>query len=322
MRTKLFAFVEMLMVTTVFCAQQPVGPGPSGPDQETIIRLQIFLDQHSFGPGKIDGHWSEFTTKALQRYQMSNGNEPTGQITPEMQDQLKQMSDIYTNYQLTDDDFKRLGKAPQRPPQQAKMKQLPYRSITDFVAERFHSGEEFIKKLNAGRKMSALKPGDNLRVPNVQPFRIETFKRADDLPISQALAGRVIKVDTHDRVLDVIDGDTIIGSYPITPGSKTLPAPLGTWKVVRITMLPWFRWDEAMLRHGRRSGDFFNIPPGPRNPVGIAWIGLNKKGVGIHGTNHPDVIGRSASHGCIRLANWDAARVANQVTDGTTVEIF
>jgi lipoprotein-anchoring transpeptidase ErfK/SrfK len=253
---------------------------------------------------------------------MSNGNQPTGQITPEMQDQLKQMSDIYTNYQLTDDDFKRLGKAPQRPSQQAKMKQMPYRSITDFVAERFHSGEEFIQKLNAGRNMSALKPGDNLRVPNVQPFRIETFKRADDLPISQALAGRVIKVDTHDRVLDVIDGDKIIGSYPITPGSKTLPAPLGTWKVVRITMLPWFRWDEAMLRHGRRSGDFFNIPPGPRNPVGIAWIGLNKKGVGIHGTDHPDMIGRSASHGCIRLANWDAARVANQVTDGTTVEIF
>ena len=70
-------------------------------------------------------------------------------------------------------------------------------------------------------------------------------------------------MDTRDRVLDVIDGDKIIGSYPITPGSKTLPAPLGTWKVVRITMLPWFRWDEAMLRHGRRSGDFFNIPPGP-----------------------------------------------------------
>jgi hypothetical protein len=109
---------------------------------------------------------------------------------------------------------------------------------------------------------------------------------------------------------------------PITPGSKTLPAPLGTWKVVRITMLPWFRWDEAMLRHGRRSGDFFNIPPGPRNPSGIAWIGLNKKGVAIHGTDHPDMIGRSASHGCIRLVNWDAARVANQLTDGTTVEIF
>jgi hypothetical protein len=88
MRTKLFAFVEMLMVTMVFCAQQPVGPGPSGPDQETIIRLQIFLDQHSFGPGKIDGQWSEFTTKELQRYQMSNGNQPTEQISARLQTSL------------------------------------------------------------------------------------------------------------------------------------------------------------------------------------------------------------------------------------------
>ena len=77
-----------------------------------------------------------------------------------------------------------------------------------------------------------------------------------------------------------------------------------------------------MLMHGKRSGDFpRNIPPGPRNEVGLVWIGLNKKGIGIHGTNNPDSIGRSASHGCIRLANWDAVQVLNAVTQGVTVEI-
>ena len=85
--------------------------------------------------------------------------------------------------------------------------------------------------------------------------------------------------------------------------------------------MPWFRWDKAMLMHGKRSGDFHNIPPGPRNEVGLVWIGLNKKGIGIHGTNNPDSIGRSASHGCIRLANWDAVQVLNAVTQGMTVEI-
>jgi lipoprotein-anchoring transpeptidase ErfK/SrfK len=85
--------------------------------------------------------------------------------------------------------------------------------------------------------------------------------------------------------------------------------------------MPVFRWDEAMLKHGRRSGNYYTIPPGPRNPVGIVWIGLNKKGIGIHGTDSPDTIGRSASHGCIRLANWDAARLVTQVTVGMTVEI-
>ena len=91
---------------------------------------------------------------------------------------------------------------------------------------------------------------------------------------------------------------------------------------MKVTTMPIFRWDEAMLNHGRRSSHFYAIPPGPRNPVGIVWIGLNKKGIGIHGTDNPDTIGRSGSHGCIRLANWDAARVVNQVTVGMTVEIY
>ena len=121
-------------------------------------------------------------------------------------------------------------------------------------------------------------------------------------------------------MLDLVEANRVIASFPITPGSKSLPAPIGTWKVVKVTILPIFRWDEAMLKHGRRSANFYTIPPGPRNPVGIVWIGVNKKGIGIHGTDSPDTIGRSASHGCIRLANWDAARVVHQVTVGMTVE--
>ena len=113
-----------------------------------------------------------------------------------------------------------------------------------------------------------------------------------------------------------------MASFPITPGSQRLPAPVGTWKIVKVTILPNFRWDEAMLQHGRRGRDYYLIPPGPRNLVGVVWIGLNKKGIGIHGTDNPDTIGRSASHGCIRLANWDAIRLANQVTTGMMVEIF
>jgi lipoprotein-anchoring transpeptidase ErfK/SrfK len=143
-----------------------------------------------------------------------------------------------------------------------------------------------------------------------------------DLPPRPELAQHIIKVDTRAHMLDLVDANRVLASFPITPGSKSLPAPIGTWKVVKVTTMPIFRWDEAMLNHGRRSSHFYAIPPGPRNPVGIVWIGLNKKGIGIHGTDNPDTIGRSASHGCIRLANWDAARVVNQVTVGMTVEIY
>jgi lipoprotein-anchoring transpeptidase ErfK/SrfK len=291
-------------------------------EREVITRLEIFLDQRNFGPGKIDGRWGEFCAKALQRYQVANGLPPTGQIDEALQKQLERIFPIYTTYQLTDDDFKRVGPTPIKPKEQAKTKAMLYRSITEFIAERFHSGEDFIANLNSDKKMETLKTGDIVRVPNVPPFQLESIKEIGNLPMRPEFAKRVIKIDTRYRMLDIMEGDKIVGSFPITPGSKKLPAPIGTWKIVGIATLPWFRWDEAMLNHGERSENFYNIPPGPKNPVGILWIGLNKRGIGIHGTASPDTIGRSGSHGCIRLANWDAARVMNQVTEGMTVQIF
>jgi lipoprotein-anchoring transpeptidase ErfK/SrfK len=290
--------------------------------QEVLTRLQIFLDQRSFGPGKIDGRWGEFTAKALVRYQISNGQPPTGQIDPAMQLALSKIFPIYTDYTITAADLQRVGDVPSKPSQQAKKKAMLYRSMGEFLGERFHADPDFIAKLNKDKKIDLLKVGDVVRVPNVPEFKIEDVKEVDHIPVRPELSKRVIKIDTRYRMLDVYDGDKIVCSYPITPGSTRLPAPIGVWKVVGIATLPWFRWDEAMLNHGYRSDTYFNIPPGPRNPVGILWMGLNKRGIGIHGTNSPNTIGRSASHGCIRLANWDAARVVNQVTEGVVVQIY
>ena len=294
---------------------------PAAP-QEILTRLQIFLDQHSFGPGKIDGRWGEFTAKALVRYQIANGQKPTGQIDRDLQDQLAKIFPIYTTYTIKDEDLKEVGNTPYKPAEQAKTKAMLYRSNGEFLGERFHSDPNFIAKLNKDKNLDKLQAGDVVRVPNVPPFKIEDVKEQPHIPINPEFAKRMIKIDTRYRMLDVYEGDKLVCSFPITPGSEKLPAPIGLWKVVGIATLPWFRWDEAMLEHGYRSDNFYNIPPGPRNPVGILWIGLNKKGIGIHGTNSPDTIGRSGSHGCIRLANWDAARVLGQVTEGDQVLIF
>jgi lipoprotein-anchoring transpeptidase ErfK/SrfK len=291
-------------------------------EREVITRLQIFLDQRSFGPGKIDGRWGEFTAKALIRYQQAKGLPVTGQIDTAMQQELDQIFPIYTTYQLSEEDFKRIGDIPYKPSEQAKVKAMLYRSMAEFVAERYHCENEFLAKLNADRNLTLLRPGDTLRVPNVPPFQIELIKETGKLPPNPALANRKVKIDTRYRMLDILEGDTLISSFPITPGSERLPAPPGVWKIVGVATMPWFRWDDSMLNKGVRSENFFNIPPGPNSPVGIVWIGLNKSGIGIHGTNMPDTIGRSASHGCIRLANWDAARVINEVTSGVTVEIY
>ena len=297
-------------------AGQPV------PDQDTVVRLQIYLDEHSFGPGKIDGRWGEFIGKALQRFQAAQGQPPSGQIDSALHQELQKISPVYTTYTLTEGDLHWVGNVPSTPAGMAKLKKVLYRSALDFVCERYHADPAFIQKLNSDRNLNDLKKGSTLQVPNVQPFQIETIQPVPDLPPRPELSQHIIKVDTRAHMLDLVDANRVLTSFPITPGSKSLPAPIGTWKVVKVTTMPIFRWDEAMLNHGRRSSHFYAIPPGPRNPVGIVWIGLNKKGIGIHGTDNPDTIGRSASHGCIRLANWDAARVVNQVTVGMTVEIY
>ena len=123
------------------------------------------------------------------------------------------------------------------------------------------------------------------------------------------------------KILEVKSGDHTVAAFPITPGSTTLPAPKGHWHVESINYMPIFRYDKEMLFHGRRSESGIVTPRGPNSKVGVAWMSLNKKGVGIHGTDNPDTIGRAASHGCIRLANWDAVKVAGMIKPGAKVII-
>jgi lipoprotein-anchoring transpeptidase ErfK/SrfK len=300
---------------------RPAATYPIPTDRASIVKLQIFLDQHSFTPGEINGHWSGLCANALQEYQSANGQTTAGPIDDQLRQQFGTITP-YTKYQIRAEDLRWVGQSPLRPAAQARLKKLPYPSLIDFVAERFHTSKDFLRSLNPGRNLEKLRPGDTLQVPNVAPFQIESIKPAEDTAPRPQFSGRTIKIDTKRKILDLVEAGKVIASFPITPGSKQLPAPVGTWKIVRISSFPFFRWDRAMLLHGKRSGDYHNIPPGPRNEVGLAWIGLNKKGIGVHGTNNPDSIGRTASHGCIRLANWDVARLAGAVTRGMTVEIF
>jgi lipoprotein-anchoring transpeptidase ErfK/SrfK len=286
-------------------------------DEETSTRLQIFLDNNNFGPGKIDGRMGEFFRKALVAYKVAHGIAPTGAVDSF----LAEVPQPFTTYTITPDDEKFVGPAPTKPSEQAKLKALLYGSLLEFVAERFHAAEEFIQKLNPGMDMEKLKPGDTVKVPNVIPFKVEELKEGF-VPPNPAFANRRVIIDTVERTLEIREKNTLIYEFPITPGSTKLPAPKGMWKIVGIATLPWFRHDEGVLNFGVRTDDYFNLPPGPNNPVGILWMGLNKPGIGIHGTNQPETIGRAGSHGCIRTANWDAAKIKDLVTVGNAVGIW
>ncbi len=294
-------------------------------EREAIAQLQIFLDQKHFGPGKIDGRWGEFTGKALNYYEKVNGLPLTRVINSwaEVGNHLpmEDVYPIYTTYTITADDLKQIGSIPRSYAEQAKKKTMPYTSLLEFVSERFHSDPDFLRKLNSGMNLDGLKVGDTIRVPHVEPFKIEEVKEIAKLPERPELMNREIRINTKTKILRLMENEKILATFPITPGSGSLPAPPGIWKIVGVTVLPWFRRDESMLKRGVRSEEYYLIPAGPNNPVGVLWAGLSKSGIGIHGTNSPNSIGRSASHGCIRLANWDAIRFAEMITKGMTVKI-
>ena len=333
---------------------------------EDATRLQVFLDRAQFAPGKIDGHYGEFTVKALALYRRAQGapaapagrpavkekhsGKPSPETTPDVTGlDLASVNPVFVEYTVTEADLQSVGEMPSSVPAQAKQKSLPYATVAEAVAERFHMDPRFLEELNAG-KTKALKPGTTLRVPNVEPFELAAVK---DLKPGQELAGgganeldeetgskkgghaggkkektpeppaptTAVKVDVKTNMLTVYEGEKLIAAYPVTIGSAQTVSPIGEWKVRGVAKMPNFRYDKAMLNHGKRSSDFHMLPPGPNNPVGVIWIALNKKGIGLHGTNDPDSIGRSASHGCVRLANWDVVRLAGKVQAGVAVSI-
>src|SRR4030095_6871687 len=164
-------------------------------DEETSVRLQIFLDNHEFGPGKIDGKMGEFFGKALVAYKKANGLPPTGAVDAQL---LAQVPNPYTTYTITPDDLKYVGDVASSPSQQAKLKTMPYGSLLEFVAERYHSEQDFLRKINPGMDLEKLQPGDTLKVPNVQPFEIEKLTEKF-IPANPAFATRQIYVDTREH---------------------------------------------------------------------------------------------------------------------------
>lgn len=293
---------------------------PKAPEPiEPILRLQIFLDTELFGPGKVDGRPGEFTTKALKRYQASHG-QPETEIETHALD-LSTVGELYTTYTIRPEDLTYVGSLPSQPSAQSKKKYLPYDSLLEFLTERFHTSPELIEHLNKPMKMGALQPGDVVKVPNVKPFLIEELTPVSSLPEVVEFQTRVIKIDTRDKLLALYEGEKMLASLPITPGSGHLATPPGTWRIVGIAQMPTFRWDKSVLEYGVRSSNYYELPIGPNNPVGVMWIGLNRAGIGIHGTNQPQTIGRSASHGCMRTANWDVVRLSKMITKGMTVII-
>jgi len=297
-------------------------PLPDQTEVETIVRIQIYLDEHQHGPGYIDGRIGEFGKKAASVYNQIRGI-PVGNWHGLIQAASKAVPNLYTTYTIQEGDLKFLTPSlPSKPQEQAKTKFLGYRSLLEFVSERYHTSEPFLEWLNKdGPPLTKLDPGDTLQVPNVTPFKIEEWPKHQKFDTDPVLSTRTVVVDIAARVAIFFDEQNKpFASFPITPGRPKF-IQFGEWKITGMISTPEFRWDKSMLEEGKRSDEYYQLPLGPNSPVGILWTSTSRNGIGLHGTASPHTIGRSESAGCIRFANWDAVRLPNIIRPGARLVI-
>lgn len=297
-------------------------PQPDEKEVDTIVRIQIYLDERMNGPGYIDGRIGEFGKKAASVWNQMHGV-PVGNWGPLIAAANRAVPEPYTDYTIKPDDVNYLTPTlPHKPQEQAKKKYLGYRTFLEFISERFHTSEPFLIWLNKGQNMNNIDPGETVKVPNViTPFKIENWPKHTKFDKDAAGSARSVVVDIGARVAIFFDeNNKPFASFPITPGRPKF-IKLGEWKITGMVSTPEFRWDKSMLEEGKRSEEFYQLPIGPNSPVGVLWTSTSRNGIGLHGTATPHTIGRSESAGCIRFANWDAVRLPQLIRPGARLVI-
>ena len=267
---------------------------PEAPlDENLILKIQALLTYNHHSVGAVDGRFGENVVKALQVFQEKNGLQVTGDIDSETWNKLTEDSTIneqpvLVNYTLTDEDVTLISNP----------KGQQFESVLEAVAEKFHMSQGLLLRLNADTSFEA---GNTIVVYN--PYQ------PNAIPVH-----RVVAVKSKNLLYAYDENDTLVASYPTTMGSVYKPSPNGEYKVL------------SRIKDPTYNKDFKNpktaLPPGPNNPVGRVWIGINKRSYGIHGSPNPERISRQNSSGCVRITNWDALGLYGTIEEGAKVEFL
>jgi lipoprotein-anchoring transpeptidase ErfK/SrfK len=275
---------------------------PSSPDR--VLEAQILLDRHHHSPGVIDGRQGSNTRRAVRAFEAAEGLPTDGILDAEVMKRLRASSSepLLADYTVTKEDISKLVDVPDGMEAQAKLDHLGFETAAEALAEKFHMSQAFLEGLNPDATFAA---GETIKV--VRPGKDELGSKVTRIEVDK---GR-----SEVRAFD--EGGKLLASYPGTIGSDRFPSPNGSMEVRAVAPAPNYYFDPS----GRDWGPDkrLTIAAGPNNPVGGTWIDLTKEGYGIHGSPDPRLIGKTASHGCVRLTNWDAAELGSAVQQGTTV---
>jgi lipoprotein-anchoring transpeptidase ErfK/SrfK len=272
-----------------------------------ILKVQVLLDRRSFSPGAIDGLAGQNYRHALLAFEAAHGLPRSQRLTAAVfNDLAADKAPVVATYVISPQDVK----GPFDPDvgenfvKMSKQKHLGYSSPKEMLAERFHMAQSLLAALNPGADFG--RAGVRILVADPHPP-----------PLAEAAS---LRVDKRTEMVTALGPDgKAYAAFPATVGSTERPSPKGRFKVLGVAQNPDYVYDPRKLTWGPRSHGKLHIPPGPNGPVGVVWIALSAKDYGIHGTPQPQLIGKTASHGCVRLTNWDAEELSHAVKPGTPV---
>ena len=252
----------------------------------------------AFPPARSTGVIGSQTRSALRAFQQKEHLPVTGELDPATKERLLLATAALYRPTPSPPTTSR-GCSPLSRTWLGKSQQtaLDYETILELVAEKSHAHPNLIRRLNPSVDWTNVVAGTTLQVPDVAYA---------DAGAKAAFA----TISLSGKVLEAFDANTnLLAHFPCSIAQRVEKRPIGELHVAAIAPNPNYTFDPDVFpesAEARQLKTKLILPPGPNNPVGVAWISLDKPGYGIHGTPSPEQVGRTESHGCFRLANWNA----------------
>ncbi|MCF7975634.1 MAG: L,D-transpeptidase family protein [Phycisphaerae bacterium] len=273
------------------------------------LAWQVALEAVGFSPGIIDGAIGRKTQLATREFQRMRGLKQTGQLDSQTAQALQiDPNNVLQSPRIEARHLKDIGPDPASWLARSKLSRLGHRDLEEVLAEQYHCTRGLLRRLNPGVTITDLKVGDTFIAPQV-------------IPPARPRPAPVIEINLSEQIIRVIDRDNkLVGLFHCSIAAHRAKRPTGQARITRIVPNPEYTFRPEMWPEVTEKIDqALRIPPGPRNPVGRCWIALSLPGYGIHGTPNPELIGKTGSHGCFRMTNWDALRLSTMVRIDTEV---